>query len=385
MSESEFLDEPAPRTPLLTRPWVVLLLKCAVLFTAVGCVIALAAYMPLLASNYNTKPFKDGLKLILATGAGVAVVLLIPRLGTHTVKRLAGFALTALFVYGVGRFGLNVDDPAAILRERMHILMYGGFAALVIGLCRAEDRDLSCYIYGLLAATGLAFVDEGVQWLLPTRVGTLADVKLDVLSALVGVMYMALVVDVGRARWQLKAISSSKLLYGCALLTVLAAIFIDRVHLGYSIDHPSIGSFASRHDAHALLEKSRSWSPQPVIEKPAWKAVWRREDFYASEARYHISARNNLLVGLQPIEALKEQWILEVYYASYLAHHPRHELTDEQRSKLFADAGQGVEAYPYKSGPPQLMTWVPRMALFLAGCLLTTLLILWAELMRLRQ
>ena len=85
------------------------------------------------------------------------------------------------------------------------------------------------------------------------------------------------------------------------------------------------------------------------------------------------------------IEAVKEQWLLESYFDSYLRASPASRLASDELDELLIGAGSGIEAYPYRGGPAGLVSWVPRPALWLTTLLLATLLVAVAELIKLRR
>jgi VanZ family protein len=357
-----------------------------VLLSYAAGVLMLAAYAPLTRAQWNSPRFLNGLRFLLVVAGVTAVVvgLGLLRARPHPVARLLGLVATGLLAFLVARYAVNVDDPAGRLREQTHLVQYGGFAALFVALYRRRLEDASVYGFAFLITLLLSLANEAVQWALPTRVGVLSDVKLDAASALVGLVFMLGAVDAWRPRRPIAARRLAGLLHVTALLVLALAAFVHRVHLGRPINDPQIGSFVSRYRPQELRELSGSWTPKPAVQGPRWRQVWQMEDFYAAEARHHVRLRDRRIDERKVLEALKEQSILETYYASYLAAHPDRNLNAEERSKLVQAAGENAAAYPYRGGPHNLVAWLPVPALWLAAGLLATILALVAEVIRLR-
>ena len=76
--------------------------------------------------------------------------------------------------------------------ERLHLAEYGFLSFLTFRALRVDLAHRSAYFWGWIVASGLGALDEGIQALLPNRVGEWADVQLNVLSSGLGMVVVVL-------------------------------------------------------------------------------------------------------------------------------------------------------------------------------------------------
>lgn len=128
------------------------------------------------------------ISLMLVTQAGL--VLYIGRRALTPVGPGRALGLAAI---GAG-YGLLVywaDFPTS----RMHALLYGVLALLVIEALRGAMAYPRLHLATLALVMGAAMVDEGIQWLLPNRSGTLLEVLHNWGSAALAVAAVLLLKD----------------------------------------------------------------------------------------------------------------------------------------------------------------------------------------------
>ncbi len=104
--------------------------------------------------------------------------LLVPPVGT----------VYALLLANLGR------SPA----ERLHLAEYGLLSLLVFLALRIDMPRRRAYLWGWAIAAVLGTIDEGIQWLLPSRVFELKDIGLNILCSGLGMLVVALLHDAQR-------------------------------------------------------------------------------------------------------------------------------------------------------------------------------------------
>ena len=141
-----------------------------------------------------------------------------------------------------------------------------------------------------------------------------------------------------------------------ALLVPALAAFLYVVHLGYWIRWDDI-EFVSQYrlsEIERVGEDRRArWASRPEVEENDWQRpvakLWTLEDFYVTEARRHIQARNDAADGGDVDIATGENLIVERWYSPYL------EFAGAARTDLPVELGG-----PYRS--PVLAHLWPELA-----------------------
>lgn len=106
-------------------------------------------------------------------------------------KKLYLFLWTLLFfvVYLFLMKGLKF--PA----ERIHFLEYGLLSYLAYKALEADLSDKKVYFLAFFTVILVCLLDEGIQYLLPNRVGDLQDVTLNIVSGVLGLTITGLIVE----------------------------------------------------------------------------------------------------------------------------------------------------------------------------------------------
>jgi hypothetical protein len=280
--------------------------------------------------------FVQALAAGFALAVGAVLVGAAWRIRERRLWRWGGLALAALLVAAqVGLFATGNARVDAV--ERVHVLLYGAAAALWYrALLPAGGRGALPQAWLATALVGLA--DEWVQWLVPLRIGDVRDVGLNLGAAATGLVFAASLwppaaasAPPARARRRLALLAAAALL--------AFAAFFHCAHLGYEIEDTAIGRFRSYFSRERLLalrdRRTGEWARRPLGPPPLLGV----EDFFRTEAGWHVQHRNVSRERGDAFHAWKENLILETYYTPFLdTAPPRREgsfrLTPEERADL---------------------------------------------------
>jgi hypothetical protein len=262
----------------------------------------------------------------------------------------------ALYAWATATGNADVDAV-----ERFHLVEYGALTWLYYRAWH-QRGDATALVFPALATFMVGIFDEGLQWLVPARVGELRDVLLNGVSIACGLVFSIGLDPPTGVRW---AIDRSRRIQlaafaGAALLTL--AVFFHAVHLGHLVQDPEAGDFLSRYSGAELLEASRDrwtrWQAAPPRELHRTSV----EDHYLAEGVWHIQRRNEVE---DPQRVWHENLILEKYFAPVLEF-PTYSTgagakwPSEQRANNAARAG---DPRPYRStaNPYPIYTWSRTM------------------------
>ena len=103
-----------------------------------------------------------------------------------------------------------------------------------------------------------------------------------------------------------------------ALAVLALGLFFSFAHLGYQHSDPEIGRFLSWHSLEELrdaaTDRSQRWQDDPPTEL----SPWRREDYFLTEAAWHVNHRNERYKAGDHYLAAQANRILEKYYEPFL-------------------------------------------------------------------
>jgi VanZ family protein len=252
---------------------------------------------------------------VVALAALCVVVAAARRIRAGWPWRVALIATAALMAVVFTRLtGSSVPAVAAV--EHFHFVQYGVITGLFYRAWRSRG-DLTSLVWPVAAAMVFGTAEEWWQWFLPARVGELADVLLNIVAILCGLLVSVALAPLAsrpgevarRGGWQ-----SGAALLGAA--TVVAA-FTWTVHVGHEV-RGEFGIFLSRYDADTLhtlaAERRVRWAANP----PLVRRTLTREDQYRSEGEAHVRARNTAWDAGDVATAWRENQILETFYAPVL-------------------------------------------------------------------
>lgn len=344
-----------------------------------------------------------GIALVLLGLAACAFSYAIFRIRHHRLLRYGALALAAglLWLQEIV-LGAGIEDAGLASRvsvaERIHIVEYGLLAYLLYRAFKPAG-DLSMLLLPLLWVTVAGVADESMQWLVETRLGEIRDVFLNVYAGLCGLLFsLALDPPVrspergpaarsakGRQMkhfaWRL-APGQRRLTTDAAGLAVLVmGLFFSFAHLGYQHFDPEIGRFLSWHSPEELRQAAADRAIRWRDDPPTELSPWRREDYFLTEAAWHVNHRNERFRAGDRYLAAQANRILEKYYSPFLdlksfRGSGKHRYPPVVRDELEAKAPRR-DPERYSSGvlEHRIYTW-PSKTLFFA-VLIPAVLVIW--------
>lgn len=253
-----------------------------------------------------------------AIGAIVAaaVIAALARIRDRRPLRIA--LLAAALALGAAYALVSTSGRAEVdVVERFHFIEYG-LAALLFYRVWRPTRDPAALVLPVLAALIVATCDEWFQWYVPVRVGELADIVLDMVAVVCGLLFAAAIDPPAPfiARMHRGGFKVAGVMASVALIVL--AVFLQSVHMGYLVSRPDFGSFRSKYRAEQLLalaaDRETRWRTHP----PLTFSRYSQEDQYMDEALWHVRRRNDAWAAGDRATAWNENRILEVFFAPVL-------------------------------------------------------------------
>ena len=182
-----------------------------------------------------------------------------------------------------------------------------------------------------------------MQWLVPVRTGEMFDIGLNLYAGLagslvglglfgLGVFATSLREDSGlQIGWRPERVlptprlptrvQVARTLVPLAVAVVVAtATFIQFVHLGHEIVDPEVGTFRSFFTPDQLAAQNLRAASEWAIRPPGEMTPFEREDWFRTEAGWHVYARDLAQSKEQWAIADRENAILLKYYPAFLEH-----------------------------------------------------------------
>ena len=296
---------------------------------------------------------------VVVVAVAIAVVSALLRIREQRAMRY-GFLVLAVGGGSLYAWATATGNPNVDVVERFHLVEYGALTWLYY---RAwHDRgDLTAVVFPALAAFTVGIFDEGLQWLVPARVGELHDVLLNGVSIGCGLLFSIGLAPVRPANWWPDRQGRLSLAVFTSVVIVALAVFFHAVHLGHEIDDSQVGDFLSRYSADELLAASRDravrWQSAPPRELHRTSI----EDHYLAEGVWHVQRRNEVA---DPQRVWHENLILEKYFAPVLDF-PTYSTgagakwPPEQRANAETRAAIDARAYRSTANPYPIYTWNP--------------------------
>jgi hypothetical protein len=226
---------------------------------------------------------------------------------------------TALIVGASFARALRTGDPNTDVVETFHFVEYGALTLLFYLAWRPID-DVSVLVLPMLAGLLVGTLDEWFQWFIPSRVGELRDVMLDGVAVACGLFFSVGVDPPAHFTLGMRRGSAVRIGAMCVLLTLVFALFLQSVHIGYEVRDPQVGVFRSRYTAAELgaaaADRDARWREAPLLVAGRVS----REDQYFSEALWHVRRRNQAASAGDVLAAWRENRILETFYEPVLDH-----------------------------------------------------------------
>jgi VanZ family protein len=251
-----------------------------------------------------------GVGLLAAVGAAMCAGFM--RIRERRFQRLSMLAV-ALLAGGAYMWANATPYAEVNAVERVHFVEYGLIGFLFYRAFKSAG-DPAIVLLPLLAGFVVGTLDEFLQWFIPGRVGEAHDVFLNLASIACGLLF-ALAVDppvTFTARW--RAGSIRRVALAASMASIVFALFVSDVHLGYVIDESGIGEFRSHYTPAQLsalqADRAARWKSDP----PRTLHRLSQEDQYLDEGLWHVRRRNLS----EPAEAWRENLILEKYFVPVL-------------------------------------------------------------------
>ena len=259
---------------------------------------------------------------------------------------LMGLALL-LFVSYAAVMRTGVPDVDAV--ERIHFVEYGLVATLfyraMLGMTLGAVVPMT-----LLVGTLVGIGEEWLQWLVPTRVGDVRDVFLNLYALGCGLLFA-----IGLYPRELPVGTRSRLSWPLVLRLVSVVVvsfagFLHCAHLGYELEDPALGRFRSFFTREQLAEIATDRAERWRTDPPTGLEPFAIQDHYLVEGGFHVQHRNESYARGRFRDAWRENAILERYYDPFLDQRSfgsgtLHRWPQAQRDEVEAKGGDGAGGY----------------------------------------
>jgi hypothetical protein len=316
--------------------------------------------------SLSTRDYVLVFGIVVVAAVVLTIVLALTRIRERRAQRF-GLLLIALLFGGTYMWWSATPYPEVNAVERVHFVEYGLITVLFYraGLARASvgeggrhQGDPSTLILPLLAAFTVGTLDEWLQWFIPYRVGEAHDVFINLASIVCGLLFALAIVPPPTWSPRLHPASWRRLGAAAAVVWLIFATFVSRVHLGHDVSVADIGAFKSHYTAGELTalqaDRAERWRSQPPINIQRLS----REDQYLDEGLWHVRRRN----GASGDEAWRENLILERFFAPVLdlptyASPNGNRWPAEQHANMAAQVGDGAAAFVSMAESYPIVTW----------------------------
>ncbi len=251
-----------------------------------------------------------GLTVLAAVGWGVRHVR------ERRLQRVGLMSLAVLLFVGYAAvMRTGVPDVDAV--ERIHFVEYGLVATLFYRAMAGMPLRLVVpltLLIGVLVGIG----EEWLQWLVPTRVGDVRDVFLNLYALGCGLLFAIGLYPPQTPAGAPLGVPWQGVLRLASIVVLSFAGFLHCAHLGYELTDPALGRFRSFFTFEQLAvfgaERTERWRLDP----PAAPEPFAIQDHFFFEAAAHIQHRNESYERGQFRDAWLENALLERYYPSLL-------------------------------------------------------------------
>ena len=227
--------------------------------------------------------------------------------------------------------------------ERFHLVEYGALTWLYYRAWHARG-DVTSLVFPALATFMVGIFDEGLQWLVPARVGELRDVLLNGVSIACGLVFSVGLEPVTRSAGGFPIASGRRSARGVRRRgdSWRSRCSFTPCTSGTWCDDAETGDFFSRYSADELLEASRDRAARWQSAPPRELRRTSIEDHYLAEGVWHVQRRNEVE---DPQRVWHENLILEKYFGagagvSNLLHWCRREVAGGAAGEQCRSAGR---------------------------------------------
>lgn len=251
----------------------------------------------------------------LALGAAAAFLTALLRIREERGKRY-GLLLSAAALVGLQVWWWQSGDRRVDLVERIHLVEYGGLALLFHRAFRPLFSGVTSSLLTLSAVGTVGVLDELVQWWSPIRTGDQRDVWLNLFAGLIGLLVAMALAPQEESSRRLDRREARAILAGTASLLLGLATLLEVAHLGHPAGDETIrfrSFFQPERLPELAAERALRWAAAPPV-----MTAYGREDFFLTEAAWHVQARNAAWDAGDMTGAWVENRILEKWYSPFL-------------------------------------------------------------------
>jgi hypothetical protein len=350
------LDAP-PREPEL-RSWLYVALWSLVIFSTI----------PFARALIDTVDERIGLQVFLyvtvslvLVGGAVAFANLRKRQLPATAY-LWLFAVSAAFI----AYAYYLRD---IPEEAIHVAEYGFLGFLVYRALVHRIHDYSIYFVATIIVGIVGIVDEYIQWVVPSRVFDLRDIRTNFIAG--ALAQVAIAKGLRPTVVTLSFVNTPERVGWYATRIPFMSFLLDSkstmVDYGYRYLDPEIGIFQSRFSREQLeqLDRQRGVEVASILDRyiggegyDAFQNIYSvPRDAYVHEAGVHLFRRNRYLERARAEEeerarhstvALGENQVLEKYFPTTMQH-SKHRWAPETRTYVDGYALKDKEYISYVS------------------------------------
>lgn len=344
----------------------------------------------LLTNAIGASGFSVCVSLLMGLVGIIAVVGTLRRKECRSPRRIVALALgVALYAFLISRLDLAV--------ERLHYAQYGLAAILALYALAPSFPNAGTFFLAFFYVAALGLLDEGIQWVIPNRVGEIRDVGINISAGALGLFLGSIMggdrflkLRPDRRAWAAILRVAGGLVLGTALFLTFVHGF---GHLHTSEDGTIFKSVFTRaeFDSIGATKQAVAWrevSASPLSSTESsnpwewltlrirqWKAYRHPSPLaYNYEAWRHRQLRDGLETPRYGSfrKALEEERLLRAFYTNYIDTHDLHWL-EEKRMRYASMPPK--EEWPYMSPVQELLvTWIgPRGFWTLTICLCVAL------------
>ncbi len=304
----------------------------------------------------------------------IAIIWIIRlRIYEKPVQMIVLALTSACYIYFILRLELVV--------ERIHYIEYGLVTVLAFRAIAPLFPNSGAYILSIMYVIALGAFDEGVQWILPTRVGEIRDVWINLTAGFLGLLPIMALQTSGSMMHKPDRRTTSAVLFWTGILVLSIALFLNFVHgFGHLHTLPDGTKFKSafRSEEFRIIGSSKDaviwedFSQAPLSSSSKggliswiadrmnqWKALRHATPAaFNYEAWRHLRHRNGLENPryAKHREAYEEQSILTSFYGAYVK---KFNLSWPRAKSKRYEATAPKENVPYESPIQELLiTWI---------------------------
>lgn len=216
--------------------------------------------------------------------------------------------------------------------ERVHFIEYGLLVFLIFNAIRFQINNWSVYIWTFLISLSIGILDEWIQWYVPSRFGEIRDIQINLVAISFALFCLIFLIKPKILHQPASKNNIRGLFIAIMLISLELTGFIDCAQLGFQIKDHITGNFRSRYSSEQLLQKAAKTKSKHIelnfnlTQKSEFNShinlqfllnMWRKENYYRSEALNHAGARNRALKHKDYFTAYCENMILKKYFSPY--------------------------------------------------------------------